>query len=80
MKFIITILAIGSVLALATTTRAQEPELINEIVARVNSDIITRADYLNALRDFKEQLVREMAGKPEDQINAEYERMNPAAR
>jgi len=77
MKFIITVLAIGSVLALATTARAQEPELINEIVARVNSDIITRADYLNALRDFKEQLVREMAGKPEDQINAEYERMKP---
>src|SRR5438874_5534712 len=73
----ITILAIASVIALATPARAQEPELINEIVARVNSDIITRADYLNALRDFKEQLVREMAGKPEDQINAEYERMKP---
>ncbi len=75
MKFIITILAIGFVLALAAPARAQEPELVNEIVARVNSDIITRADYLNALRDFKEQLVREMAGKPEAQIDAEYERM-----
>lgn len=77
MKFIITILAIGFVLASATAARAQEPELVNEIVARVNSDIITRADYLNALRDFKEQLVREMAGKPEAQINAEYERLKP---
>ena len=77
MKFIITILAIGFVLALAAPARAQEPELVNEIVARVNSDIITRADYLNALRDFKEQLVREMAGKPEAQINAEYERLKP---
>ncbi len=75
MKFIITILAIGFVLASATAARAQEPELVNEIVARVNSDIITRADYLNAMRDFKEQLVREMAGKSEAQINAEYERM-----
>ena len=77
MKFIITILAIASVLAIAATARAQEPELINGIVARVNSDIITIADYMNALRDFKEQLVREMAGKPETQINAEYERMKP---
>src|SRR6266567_2844550 len=77
MKFLITILAIGSVIALATPARAQEPELINGIVARVNSDIITIADYMNALRDFKEQLVREMAGKPEAQINAEYERMKP---
>ena len=77
MKFIITILATGLVLASAASARAQEPELINEIVARVNSDIITRADYMNALRDLKEQLTREMAGKPEDQINAEFERMKP---
>ena len=77
MKVIITILAIGFVLASGTDARAQEPELINEIVARVNSDIITRADYLSALRDLKEQLTREMAGKPEAQINAEYERMKP---
>lgn len=75
MKFIVTILALGCVLASVTRVRAQEPELINEIVARVNSDIITRADYLSALRDFREQLVREMAGKSEAQINAEYERM-----
>jgi len=33
-EIIITVLAIGAVLALATTARAQEPELINEIVAR----------------------------------------------
>ena len=77
MKFIIAILAIGVVFAFASPTRAQEPELINEIVARVNSDIITRADYLNALRDFKEQLTRELSGKPEAQITAEYERMKP---
>ena len=76
MKFTITVLAIGFVLALGTPARAQEPELVNEIVARVNSDIITRADYLSALRDFKEQLVREMAGKSEAQIDAEYERLN----
>jgi len=75
MTFIITMLAIGFVLASATGARAQEPELINGIVARVNSDIITLADYNNALRDFREQLVREMAGKPEAQINAEYEKM-----
>ncbi len=77
MKFIVTILSVGFVLAVATPARAQEPELINEIVARVNSDIITRADYLNALRDFKEQLVREMGGKSEAEIEAEYERMKP---
>jgi peptidyl-prolyl cis-trans isomerase SurA len=77
MKFIMTVLAAGFVLAFASAARAQEPELINEIVARVNSDIITRADYLNALRDYKEQLTREMAGKSEAEINAEYEKVKP---
>jgi len=75
MKFIITSAAIGLLLASSTFTRAQEPELVNEIVARVNSDIITRADYLNALKDLRDQLTREMAGKSEDQINAEYEKI-----
>lgn len=76
MRLFITTLGIGLVLALATTARAQEPELVNEIVARVNNEIITRVDYLNALRDFKEELARQMqqAGKTEADVNAEYER------
>jgi peptidyl-prolyl cis-trans isomerase SurA len=77
MKFIITILAIGFAFALAAPARAQEPDLVNAIVARVNNDIITLTDYQNALRDFREQLVREMAGKPQAQIDAEYDRMKP---
>src|SRR5262245_63287652 len=76
MKFIITSAAIGLLLVSSAFTRAQEPELVNEIVARVNSDIITRADYLNALKDLRDQLTREMTGKSEDQINAEYERID----
>lgn len=74
MKFIIAVLAAGLVLASAAA-RAQEPELVNEIVARINSDIITRADYLNALRDFKEELTRQMraANKSDAEIDAEFE-------
>ena len=77
MKFIITSAAIGLLLVSPIFTRAQEPELVNEIVARVNSDIITRADYLNALKDLRDQLTREMQGKSEDQINAEFEKIKP---
>lgn len=77
MKFLITVLAIGIVFAGTGSARAQEPTLINEIVARVNNDIITKADYDNALRDFREQLAREMTGKTEAQVNAEFERMKP---
>jgi len=74
MKFVTTVLVLS--LALATTAAlAQEPELVNEIAARVNNDIITRADYLNALRDLKEELGRQMkqANKSDAEIEAEFE-------
>jgi peptidyl-prolyl cis-trans isomerase SurA len=79
MKFTIMVVAIGFVLALGGTALSQEPELINEIVARVNNDIITRADYLNALRDFREELGRQMkqTGKSDAEIDAEFERLKP---
>ena len=75
MKFIISILAAGVVFALSAPARAQEPELVNEIVARVNNDIITRVDYLNALRDFRDELGRQMQGKTDAQIDAEFEKL-----
>lgn len=79
MKFIIATLAIGLVVVLTSPAQAQEAELINEIVARVNNDIVTRVDYLNALRDFKEELTRQLqqTGKSEAEINAEFERQKP---
>src|ERR1051325_9639549 len=73
MRFLVTTLTLVFVLALATTARAQEPELVNEIVARVNNDIITRNDYLGALEAFKEELKNQMRGKSDAEINAEYE-------
>jgi peptidyl-prolyl cis-trans isomerase SurA len=75
MKFIISILTIAVVFALTAPARAQEPELLNEIVARVNNDIITLVDYRNALRDFREELTRQMQGKTDAEINAEFERL-----
>src|SRR5689334_18710455 len=58
MKYLLPIVLF--VLALGVSVRAQEPELVSEIVARVNNDIITRADYLKAVEDFKEQLKAEL--------------------
>jgi peptidyl-prolyl cis-trans isomerase SurA len=75
MKLLTINLAIACLLGLSGAARAQEPELINEIVARVNSDIITRADYLNAARDFREELAQHMAGKSPAEIDAEFERV-----
>jgi len=79
MKFAILAAALVGSLALAPEVRAQEPELVSEIVARVNNDIITRADYLSAIRDFKEELARQMQGQgksPAD-VQAEFEKLRP---
>lgn len=75
MKFVLTVLSLTFVLALSTAARAQEPELINEIVVRVNNDIITRADYMNAIEAFKEELKRQLQGKSDAEIEAEFERL-----
>ncbi|HWP44141.1 MAG TPA: peptidylprolyl isomerase [Blastocatellia bacterium] len=76
MKLFINALALAVVIGCSITVRAQEPELVNEIVARINNDIITRADYFNALNDFKAELTRQMqqSGKSEAEIAAEYEK------
>jgi peptidyl-prolyl cis-trans isomerase SurA len=79
MKSLKAILLLTIFLGVASAARAQEPELVNEIVARVNNEIITRADYLKALADFKEELSRQLQqqGKAEADITAEYERLKP---
>jgi peptidyl-prolyl cis-trans isomerase SurA len=77
MRFVVNTLVMAVVLGLATVARAQESELVNEIVARVNNDIITRTDYLAAVDAFKEELKRQMQGKSEAEFNAEFERLRP---
>ena len=74
MKFLVAILSLAFLLSSVAPVRAQEPELVSEIVARVNNEIITRADYLNALNDFKSELARQMQqqGKGDSEIIAEY--------
>jgi parvulin-like peptidyl-prolyl isomerase len=77
MKFFIGSLLFIVVFALSGTARAQEPELISEIVARVNNEIITRADYLAALSDFKAELTRQMQGKTPAEIEAKFQELKP---
>ena len=77
MKLVVTALAMAFILGLATAARAQEPQPVNEIVARVNNDIITLLDYQGALDAFKEELKHQMQGKSEAEVNAEFEKLKP---
>src|SRR5215211_4365735 len=77
MKFAIKLLAFAFIAALSTSARAQEPTLVTEIVARINNDIITSADYNEALRAFREELTRQLTqqNKSQADIDSEYERL-----
>jgi peptidyl-prolyl cis-trans isomerase SurA len=59
-----------------SSVRAQEPQLIDETVARVNTDIITRSMLVKAQTDFKEELKRRY---PDDQSKQqeEYDKSAP---
>jgi peptidyl-prolyl cis-trans isomerase SurA len=77
MKFVLFIVAAAFLVALGTPAKAQEPELVNEIVARVNNDIITRTDYFTAIEQFKEELKQQMKNKSDAEIAAEFEKLRP---
>jgi peptidyl-prolyl cis-trans isomerase SurA len=71
--------ALIATLIISTVVLAQEPELVNEIVARVNNDIITRGDYLVAVEDFKAELARQIQqqGKSQAHFQEEFARLKP---
>lgn len=71
--------AVALLLALSAFAPAQEPELVTEIVARVNNAVITRGDYLGALRDLEEELTRQLReqGRSDADVKAEYDRLKP---
>jgi peptidyl-prolyl cis-trans isomerase SurA len=50
----------------------EEPVLVDEIVARVNKDIITLSEYRRAQRDLRDELIR--AGITGAQLEEEYQR------
>jgi peptidyl-prolyl cis-trans isomerase SurA len=75
MKWAATVLMLPFLLSIAIPARADEPELVNDVVAQVNNDIISRATYLSALRDLHEELKFQMEGKSDTEVQAEYENL-----
>jgi parvulin-like peptidyl-prolyl isomerase len=79
MKYVIASLLFLGLFISPPAASAQEPELVTEIVARVNNDIITRADYLGAVEEFRAQLIKELKerGKSDAEIEAEFQKLKP---
>ncbi len=77
MKFLSGMLGAALILGFVAHTHAQEPTLVNEIVAHVNSDIITLNDYNNAQNDLRTEITRQMQGKSQAEIEAQIEKLKP---
>lgn len=79
MKSVTMTLATALLLGVSGFAATQEPELVTEIVARINNDIITRGDYVAALQDLQQELTRQLReqGKSDTEIQAEYDRLKP---
>src|SRR3954447_22102782 len=75
MKCVVTVLILAFVLGFAAPVRADEPEVVDYIVAQVNGDVITRAGYLRELKDLHEQLKLERPGKSDAEVETDYEKL-----
>src|SRR5215204_2599163 len=75
LKCVVTMLTLAFVLAVATPARAEEPQVVNYIVAQVNGDVITRAGYLRELEGLHDELKVQMQGKRDAEVETEYEKL-----
>jgi peptidyl-prolyl cis-trans isomerase SurA len=71
---IFTLVALASLVALpAPSVRAQaKPAADADVVARVNNDVITLADYQKAEKELRDEAARDCQGCPQDQIDAKF--------
>src|SRR4051812_44664202 len=73
MKFAVTVLTVALVLALSSSARAEEPQVDNYVVAQVNNDVITLADYVREQGALREELKLQMKGKSDAEVEAELD-------
>jgi peptidyl-prolyl cis-trans isomerase SurA len=71
-------LALGAVLMLGvalvpSAARAQAKSVVvEEIIARVNNDVITMSDYQKADEQLREEVAHDCQGCPQDKLMAEF--------
>jgi peptidyl-prolyl cis-trans isomerase SurA len=75
LQFVVTAFALASVAAalLPSSARAQaRATVVEEIIARVNNDVITQSDYQHADMQLKEEISHDCQNCPADKLAAEY--------
>ena len=75
LQFVVTAFALASVAAalLPSSARAQaKATVVEEIIARVNNDVITQSDYQHADMQLKDEISHDCQNCPADKLAAEY--------
>jgi peptidyl-prolyl cis-trans isomerase SurA len=75
LQFVVAAFALASVAAalLPSSARAQaKATVVEEIIARVNNDVITQSDYQHADMQLKEEISHDCQNCPADKLAAEY--------
>jgi peptidyl-prolyl cis-trans isomerase SurA len=75
LQFVVTAFALASVAAalLPSSARAQaKATVVEEIIVRVNNDVITQSDYQHADMQLKEEISHDCQNCPADKLAAEY--------
>jgi peptidyl-prolyl cis-trans isomerase SurA len=75
LQFVVAAFALASVAAalLPSSARAQaKATVVEEIIARVNNDVITQSDYQHADMQLKEEISHDCQNCPPDKLAAEY--------
>jgi peptidyl-prolyl cis-trans isomerase SurA len=75
LRFVVTAFFLASVAAalLPSSARAQaKATVVEEIIARVNNDVITQSDYQHADMQLKEEISHDCQNCPADKLAAEY--------
>lgn len=73
-QFVVSIAALALLASIAASpTRAQaKATVVEEIIARVNNDIITTSDYQKADQQLHDEIAHDCQGCPQDKLDAEY--------
>src|SRR5579863_8179162 len=71
-RSLVTAMAVAQLLIPASAHAQAKATVVEEIIARVNNDIITMSDYQKADQQLREEVAHDCTGCPPDKVQSEY--------
>src|SRR5580700_4871032 len=71
-RSLVTAMAVAQLLIPASAHAQNKAAVVEEIIARVNNDIITMSDYQKADQQLREEVAHDCQSCPPDKVQAQY--------